>query len=148
MTDRGYDKANGVHMGSEHICNKGLYVTFDIGRYDECPLECGYKVDQQADVIELMTPEETKRYSDTLQTMLASQTFVAIRDPDMIGPMRMQDLKNSIAARLKLDVTDINLFLDKQYVNEQLVFRGTIRKTGSKDKPTKLPKPKSGDPAQ
>lgn len=133
MTDHGYDKSNGVHLGSEHICAGGLLATFDTGRYDSCPAGCGFNVDRTSKIIEHMTAEETARYSQTVQMMLSSSTFYVLRDPNMIGPMRLLDLRNSIAARLKMDPDHIRLYLETVQEGETQTTRGVIR-TGSHDK--------------
>lgn len=127
MTDKGYDKANGVHLGSEHICAGGLLATFDTGRYDSCPAGCGFNVDHTSKIIEHMTPEETARYAQTVQAMLSSSTFYVLRDPNMIGPMRLLDLRNSIAQRLHMDPNHVRLYLETVQEGDQQATRGVIR---------------------
>ena len=127
MTDHGYDKSNGVHLGSEHICAGGLLATYDTGRYDSCPAGCGFNVDRTSKIIEHMTPEETARYAQTVQAMLSSSTFYVLRDPNMIGPMRLLDLRNSIAQRLHMDPNHIRLYLETVQEGDQQATRGVIR---------------------
>ena|SRR6266849_2405134 len=137
MTDKGYDKANNVHIGSEHLCAGGMLATFDTGRYDACPAECGFNLHQEGRVIETMTEQELGRFSQAQQMMLSSMVFYTLRDPDMIGPMRILDLRNAIAKRLNLHVDDIRLFYEVKKEKgkddngndvENTIITGTIRR--------------------
>ncbi len=46
MKDLGPANESGSHKGTQHKCPKSYMgeVTFDNGRFTECPLGCGFKV--------------------------------------------------------------------------------------------------------
>ncbi|SRR5712692_3009958 len=102
MTDRGRDKANNVHLASEHFCIGGFLVTYDTGRFSQCPICHLAPTDHTAEILEEMTPEEAERYIDIYEKMLSGHIYAVMRDPDQIGCMRLIDLQDAIAERLNL----------------------------------------------
>lgn len=109
MTDRGLHRANNVHIGSEHICEGDLLVTYDTGRFDNCPI-CGQcTVSEDSKILESLPQNDAKNYTEMYQHFLGSAVYAVARDPRNIAAMRLLDMQKSLAEKYGLDIDDLQI---------------------------------------
>jgi len=109
MTDRGLDKANGIHIATEHMCKGKLLATYDIGRYDQCPICNKHELAETDKIVEEMTQDELGRYLELHYGMMSSMVYFAARDQYAIASMRWLDYRNSVSKRLQIPIDKLRI---------------------------------------